>query len=232
MNSSISDAFYALKRDNWCGNWDTSGAAWYTCGLPCLSTQVEQEDILIRMFKDQFSIAARLTGLSSSGVLGKDYTKTVTLNRDINDTDIYDLSVTYKDRNMLCRIFNVTVSIPKSNLEHWAFEDRKTESYTPYQYHIEETLSANQLIHRQSLLKSYKKRFKMFRQNLDRGKTGKGAIESFTFEDQSENTLRREIEQRTEDFDESEFVRKAKSAIKTEKGKVLAEGQELAQQFT
>lgn len=52
LNSAITDAFYALKRDNWCGNWDTSGDAWYTCGLPCLSTQVEQEDILIQMYKD------------------------------------------------------------------------------------------------------------------------------------------------------------------------------------
>lgn len=160
--------------------------------------------------------------------MGKDYTKTVTLNRDINDTNIYDLSVSYQDRNMNCRIFNVTLSIPKSNLEHWTFEDHKTESYTPYQYHIEETLTTNQLIHRQSLLKSYRKRFKMFRQNIDRYKTGKGSIESFTFEDQTENTLRKEIEQRTQDFDESEFVRKARSAIKTEKAKVLAEGKDLA----
>ena len=58
-------------------------------------------------------------------------------------------------------------------------------------------MSKNQLIHRQALLKNYKKPFKMFREVIGRGRTGKGVIESFTFEDQTENTLRGEIAQNT-----------------------------------
>ena len=110
---------------------DTDSFVHYTTDMPCLSTELENDDILVRMFKDSFKVTARQSSVMNYA--GKDFCKTIGLNRDINDTLIYYPLVSYVDTSINCRMFNITISIPKSNLETFPFEDQKPlQVYSPY----------------------------------------------------------------------------------------------------
>ena len=56
--------------------------------------------------------------------------------------------------------------------------------------------------------------------------------ELFTFTDQAENILHREINQKLQDFSETEFIKEAKKATKIEKAIVDTKSKMLADKYT
>lgn len=55
--------------------------------------------------------------------------------------------------------------------------------------------------------------------------------EIFTFNDQTENIVHREIKQKLDNFDENEFAKEAKKAVKIEKVQVDSASKKVAEDF-